>query len=216
MHGCRYLFPGQIEPFPKIVIQLLFNDLSVVPEIEGGTQQPLLFIFRDGGFDHKWYSLYPGAVAVGCWIVLAGFGVDNERDKDIIDLIIQHLVDMTVHDLNREACFSHDLVQGLFHSLAAGLLRGHHIESKLIEKGAPVGELLVKDHQSTRDPNGRFSRIGTRDEPVSEHPDTFLEVVGDSLALTLAFIQFILLAPPAIKERLLLTLNPYPSDLALV
>ncbi len=61
-----------------------------------------------------------------------------------------------MHHLHREAGFGHNHAQGFFHRLVVGFFRSHHIKSQLTEEGAPVGELLVEDHQSARDPDGGF------------------------------------------------------------
>ena len=77
--------------------------------------------------------------------------------KNIIQLIFNHLVDMPVHHFHREAGFGHNHAQGFFHRLVVGFFRHHHIEAQFLEEGAPVGELLVENHQSAGNPDGRFA-----------------------------------------------------------
>ena len=106
----------------------------------------LPLLLRNGGLDHERNGLHPWTIGVGCGIVLCGLRVDNKRGEDVVDLIFQHLINVSVHNLHREACFGHDHVQGFLNGLIVGLFRNHHIKSYFFEEGAPIRELLVEDH----------------------------------------------------------------------
>ena len=127
---------------------------------------------------------------------------------------------MAVYELNGEAGFCHEHLEGFLDQGIIRFSRNDDPEAEMLEECPPEREELVKHHECPGDPDGLFPMVpfSIFSCLVSHRQEVYLllEIVRNSLPFAFPFFEFIFFTPATVVKGLGFPFYLYPPYFAFI